>query len=252
MADIQKPDDNGSVLLTIAGAGLSGPSLEIAVAIAASLQSRLHGVFIEDQDLLRAASLPFSREISLTTAEERPTDFDVMQRSLQSMASAFRKSIQQAAQLSKIPWSFDYVSGSSQRDQAIPPARYRFTVVGLGIRSRYIKIPRPVRRVLLIEDHSANLIHALRVVLEKFEAGSVELTVIAAGGESGSENQDLQHYLEQIKSRISIIELDREKLSDLLDTRASGYDCAIIPLQENSVVRGELLDRLRCPLIMVS
>ena len=245
--------DQRSVLLTVESASISTTSVEIAVAIAASLQSSLHGLFIENEDLLRVAGLPFTREISFTTAEERPTDSDIMQRSLQSMASSFKKSIKQAAGLSNIPWSFDYVSSSLQKDAALSREEFSFTVVGHSVTARrYTGIHRPVRRILLIENHSPNLIHALKVVLQRFSQGSVEVTVIATGQKGLPESHDLQQYLDRIKTHISLVELKRENLSQLLENSASYYDCAIVPVIEDDAIRRELFDKLRCPLILVS
>lgn len=245
--------DQSPVLLAIETGSLSTTSIELAVAIAASRQSRLHGLFIENEDLLRVASLPFTREISFTTAEERPTDFNQMQRSLQAMASSFKNSIKQAAQASKIPWSFDYVNSSSQQATALSRTGFSFTVVGQRISSRATtRKHRPTRRVLLIEDHSPNLIHALKVVLERFEQDRVEVTKIDAASADSPDNRGLNQFLDQIKPRVSLIELKRDQLTHLLSTNAACYDCAIVSATEDQECRCELLDNLQCPLILVA
>ena len=57
-------------------------TIELAVAIAASQQGALHGLFIEDEDLLRAASLPFAREVPLTGGKPRTFDDRMLERNL--------------------------------------------------------------------------------------------------------------------------------------------------------------------------
>ena len=253
MNDKQQKDDHGSVLLAIENVSLSATSIDLAVAIAASMQSRLHGLFIENEDLLRVASLPFSREISLTTAEERPTNFDLMQRSLQSMASSFKKSIKQAARASNIPWSFDYVSSSLPEAAALSRTDFSFTIVGQRVSARiYTRKHRPVRRVLLIEDHSPNLLNALKAVLQQFNRDIVEVTKIDAAQVNTAENHDLDRYLNRIRPHISLVELQRHQLAQLLQENTACFDCAIVSAAEDVEYRRELLDELQCPVILVS
>lgn len=253
MKNNHQKDDRPSVLVTIETGSLSTTSIELAVAIAASMQSRLHGLFIENEDLLRVASLPFTREISFTTAEERPTDFDRMQRSLQATASSFKKSIKQAAQASKIPWSFDYVRSTTREDATFSSSGFDYTVVARRISSRVsTRLHRSVRRILVIEDHSPKLAHALEVVLHRFEQYSVEVTKVDAPTTDAPENKLLERFLDKIKSHISLVEFKREQLSDLLVTNAGCYDCAIVSADEDPDCQRELLDNLQCPLILVS
>ena len=253
MNEEHQNDDYGSVLLAIDNVVLSATSIDLAVAIAASMQSRLHGLFIENSDLLQVASLPFSHEISLTTAEERPTDFDLMQRSIKSMASSIRKSIKQAAQASKIPWTFDYVSSSLLEVTALSRSDFSFTIVSHRISGRILTFKhRPIRRILLIEDHSPNLLHALKAVLQQFNRDIVEVTKIDAAQMNTAENYDLNRYLNRIKPQISLIELQRHQLAQLLQGNTACYDCAIVPATEDVESRRGLLEALQCPVILVS
>lgn len=246
-------DNPSAVLLTIDTGNISEASIELAVAIAVSKQSRLHGLFIESQDLLRVASLPFTREISFTSAEERPIDFNQMQRSLQATASLFKNSLKQAAQASKIPWSFDYISSASQgnSEPALPVFSYR--VVSQRIYSRTpARQRRTTRRILVIEDHSPNLTHALEVVLRQFGQNNLEVTKIEAEPSSMPQKSTLNGYLGQVKPQISLIELKRNQLGDLLSARGACYDCAIVSADEEPETQRELLENLQCPLILVS
>lgn len=253
MSTNHQKDDQSGVLLTLDTGSMSVVSIEIAVAIAKSNQSRLHGLFIENKDLLRVASLPFTREISFTTAEERPIDFKQMQRSLQATASLFKKSLKQAALASKIPWSFDYVSNSSREDIRSSWAGFSYKVIGQRIASRDLNRQyRPTRRVLLIEDHSPNLTHALRVVLQRFGQDNVEVTKICVAPADRIKNTDLSHFLDHIEPRVSLIELRRDQLTDLLLVAGSRYDCAIISEQDDHEYQRELLELLHCPLILAS
>jgi hypothetical protein len=82
--------------------------------MAAAINSELQGLFIEDEDLLQVTGLPITREISLTTARERPTDVDQMQRAMRSVARQFEQALQREAGALQIAWSFDYVRGRAR------------------------------------------------------------------------------------------------------------------------------------------
>ena len=61
-------------------------ALEAAVRLALSTNAELQGLFVEDEDLVRLASLPFSREIELASASPRELQSINMERSLRVAA----------------------------------------------------------------------------------------------------------------------------------------------------------------------
>jgi hypothetical protein len=98
-----------TVLLAADVGSYSINTVSLAVQMAAAINSELQGLFIEDEDLLQVTGLPITREISLTTARERPTDVDQMQRAMRSVARQFEQALQREAGALQIAWSFDYV-----------------------------------------------------------------------------------------------------------------------------------------------
>jgi len=243
-------DQQAAVMLTVDTGNISMSTLELAVAMAASVQTRLHGLFVENEDLLRVARLPFTREISSTTAEERPTDFDQMQRSIRAMAVQFKDSLQKAAQASQIPWSFDYVSSHTLITSLDINTRRPYTIVA---RRTFSRVPesqlRSIRRVLLIEDHSANVVHALNIVLKRFMPHRVEVTKVLA---EQSDGLDLGELLNSSEQQISLVHSGRSQLTELLTTQATFFDCAIMSRHEVPEVQQMVLKQLHCPVILVS
>ncbi len=250
MSDQHQKDDKADVLLRVDSQSISVITIDIAVAMAASVETRLHGLFIENQDLLRAASLPFTREISFTTAEEKPTDYDQMQRSLRAMAAQFRQSLEKAARASQISCSFDYVSGQAVEAMLESRSDNIYTIVGQRSASR---VPAAgyasVRRVLLIENHSPHLMHALGVVLKRFSPHRIDITAVVA---DDSARLDLQDKIELLGQRVTLVELRNHQLDDLLATRAAAFDCAILSKHEDMEVQQLILKQLNCPVILVS
>ena len=103
-----------TVMLAADVSSYSVTTVNLAVEIAASVQTSLLGLFIEDEDLLQITGLPCTREITLTTARERPTSIDQMQRSLHSVAQQFKKTLQLEAQASQIAWRLTRFAGGSR------------------------------------------------------------------------------------------------------------------------------------------
>jgi len=252
MKDRPLEDDQEAVLLRVDSHSISVVTIDLAVAMAASVKTRLHGLFVEDEDLLRAASLPFTREISFTTAKEQPTDFEQMQRSLQAMAIQFKEALQKAAKASKIPCSFDYVSGRlPDLEQGNRDCTY--TIVAQRSSSLVSsQNARSIRRVLLIEDHSTHLIHALSVVLRRFYQQRVEVTVVAAEGNEQGPELDLHSVVNSLESRVSLVELEHDQLEGLLRDRAGMFDCVILSSQESASSQKFILKQIQCPVILVS
>ncbi|MBI1262649.1 MAG: hypothetical protein GC184_13095 [Rhizobiales bacterium] len=89
---------------------LARETLALAARLAASINARLNGVFVEDENLINLASLPFAREFSLmgNVRELNPTR---MQRALQAQAESTKRVLARLAAEAEIDWSFDIKRG---------------------------------------------------------------------------------------------------------------------------------------------
>lgn len=244
--------DQDAVLLSVESTSISLLTIDIAVAIAASIPARLQGFFVENEDLLRVASLPFSREISLTTAQEQPTDLEQMRRSIEAMAAKYKNKLQKTAQASNVPWSFDYVRRSAAIDQTTRSGA-SYTIVDRSAPVFMLrKQNRPGRRVLLLADHSAQLEHALHVLLQLFKNTPMEVTIITAEPETKSDQSELLHLLENLGEQVSVVLSNHHRFSTILSQPVTHFDCAILSQQEKILGQPEIIEKLRCPMIVVS
>jgi hypothetical protein len=85
--------------------------IDAAVNAAAELARRwrvpLHGIFLLDENLLRLAELPFSREVSLCVPDLSGTlEREELQRLVSAMAASMRRTVEFAAKRKGIDWSF--------------------------------------------------------------------------------------------------------------------------------------------------
>lgn len=252
MAADQKDQRQATVVLAADVSSYSITTVSLAVEIAASVQTPLRGLFIEDEDLLRVAGLPCTREITLTTTRERPTSTNQMQRALQAAALHFKKALQKEAQASQIAWHFDKVRGRMRDIGLKPQLDVSYTILGQSVSHRMQSgQAHRVGRVLLIANDSPRQKLALEVVLRRFRNQKVELTVVG-----GDPDMDLSSILasgtESKPGEIKISRIHRDDLFDLLATAGSNFDFAIVSQHEKAGELTHILNALRCPTILVA
>jgi len=107
-------------------------AIDTAVRLASRWHARLHGVFVEDDDLLRLANLPFARQVSLGVGVETLTPQQA-ERQLRAFAEQARRDIAAAARQQNVDWSFDVVRGAAAAG-IIAAAATDFIVAGTATR----------------------------------------------------------------------------------------------------------------------
>ncbi|MGR8947979.1 MAG: hypothetical protein ACU84Q_08030 [Gammaproteobacteria bacterium] len=90
-------------------------SLEAISQLAAQSEAKISGVFIEDDEMLRAAQLPFATEICHLTNTVRPVDVSKIERHLKEHAEAARAQIESTANRLGAEWTFEVVRESLSR-----------------------------------------------------------------------------------------------------------------------------------------
>lgn len=104
------------ILVALDSSPHSQAALRAGARLAALLQAELHGIFIEDDRLLRLCNSPFSREISVLTATVRPLESPSMQRSLRVMAAELRQQLAYAAAETQVHWAFHVRRGAIEQE----------------------------------------------------------------------------------------------------------------------------------------
>jgi hypothetical protein len=226
-------------------------TVNLAVEMAASANTELRCLFIEDEDLLQVTGLPFTSEISLTTGRERPTSIDQMRRSLRSVAQQFKQTLRHEAQALQIAWSFDTVRGRVREISLEPRTDVTYTILGQAVshRQQAGRIHGP-RKILLIGNDSPYQKHALEMLLRRFAHQKIEVSLVA----DDPENEVLSEIARLIRTKdqeMMLTVLNRNQLDNLLDRAGSSFDCAIISKHGESEESLRILKTLRCPVILV-
>jgi len=239
------------VLLAADAGSYSITTVNLAVAMAASANTLLQGLFIEDEDLLRVTGLPCSREITLTTATERPLSTDQVQRSLQRVARQFEETLQREAQALQVAWSCETVRGRVRDIGSMPKANATYTIFARPVANR-LQSGRVhgACKILVLGDESPCQQQALDMLLLRPGHESVELTFFDGESKRGVLPEKSPRMQSQ-DNEVRLIELHRSQLLARLAEVGSAFDYAIISRRENAEDMLLILGMLRCPVILV-
>lgn len=86
-------------------------ALELAADLAAALRASLAGLYVEEEDLLRAADLPFVRQVRAQSGRVAPFTADELERYWRALAAEARTALTEAAETHRIDYSFRVVRG---------------------------------------------------------------------------------------------------------------------------------------------
>lgn len=122
-------------------------TLDAAIDIAAHLRAELHGVFVEDSDLISVGGLDFVREFSLSSPTARVLDNQTLDAQLKALARSARRQLEHAGTRRKVRVGFQTVRGDFQQEMANATKDADLIIAeGTGrLRARYFRARLPGR-----------------------------------------------------------------------------------------------------------
>jgi K+-sensing histidine kinase KdpD len=142
--------------------------LEAAFDLAGEMQAELLGLFVENQDLLHFAGLPFARELGFESATRRALDVESMERTLRALAKEARQALEAAAGRTQVQWSFRVVRGAPAAELLAATEGSDFVIANLEAPPEGTS-PASTRIV------RAGDVEALRAVLQESDGGVIVL-----------------------------------------------------------------------------
>ena len=103
------------VVVPLDAATETGTAIDTAARLAAFWRVPLRGVFIEDDELIGIAGLPFARQVTLGTGLE-PLTKDHVEDHFRAFAERARRELGAAADRRGVRWSFEIVRGPLAAD----------------------------------------------------------------------------------------------------------------------------------------
>jgi nucleotide-binding universal stress UspA family protein len=122
------------ILLALEAGNGDQASMEAASRLAAQLDAELHGLFVEDINLIRLAELPFAREIGFTSATTRQLQAADIERSLRSQALRAQQSLATCAARLQVRWTFQVARGEVSATVTKAALQADLVVVAHGLR----------------------------------------------------------------------------------------------------------------------
>lgn len=174
-------------------------TLMLAARLAASIDAQLKGIFVEDENLLNLAALPFAREYSLSGVVQDMNP-ERMLRAMRAQAESTRRVLARLASEAHIEWSFDIRRGHPLH-QLAQTAQTSDTVVirSQGLRLR--DIGRAVRAAT--RDNRADVLLVARGVnLRTTRSAILTARPVAAIDEGTSAGESCTAFAQTIAGRI--------------------------------------------------
>ena len=146
---------NKRVVVSLDAVSEADPAIDTAARLAARWRVPLHGVFIEDEELIEFAGLPFARQVTLAGLE--PLTKDHIEDHFRAFAERLQRQLAAAAARHGVEWSFEVVRGplaaaalGDERDFVVAGAATRPVGEHFRIASRWWSSIAIIRRPFLL------------------------------------------------------------------------------------------------------
>lgn len=261
------------VVVPLDAAGENLTAIDTAARLAAHAKAPLHGIFVEDEDLLHLARLPFARQITLGARAEQLTTEHV-ELHLRIAAERARRELFAAAERHGVTCSFEIVqgvsesalTGASERDLVVACALTRPIAGHFRVECRWWSsieaMPGPfllARQawsasgsvVMLLRDRDPAAVRLLEAAAQIAEAADAPLTVICPAAIAGAER--FEHWLadrlagHQVRLQVEIAPTEpavlRERLREL--------DCRLLAIGAGGDPLRDFVERYTCDILIV-
>lgn len=269
------------ILVALDASAQSLAALGAAANLAASLEAELVGLFVEDINLIRFASLPFARQIFYPSGAEEPLNSVSMERELRVRGERARKALATAAERAQAPWSFRIARGEVTAEILAAASEADLVFLGkagwspappMGLGSTALALVANASGALLLVQHefcigdpimviydgSDGSQRALRIAIRLAEAGQHNLTVflLADGAEAGEKLEaEVGHLVSGRLKRLSCRRLystDPHRISQAV--RAEGGGLLVLgdsgPSTQEDAIQ-TLLGEIDNPLLLI-
>jgi nucleotide-binding universal stress UspA family protein len=199
------------ILLALDASPESVTALDTATELAGRLGADLTGLFVEDTDLLRMASLPFAAEIGRFSPSLRRLSLPEMERQMRAQAEHMRKAIAVAAAREGVKWEFRVARGSVAAQILLAGMQADLVILGKRGWSLSKRLGSSVQMVI-------SQAQGLTLVLHPGIKFTIPVVVIYDGSEVARKGLDAAGNLVKIKDgnlRVIVIAKTREKSVEL-------------------------------------
>ncbi len=269
------------ILVALDASTHSLAALEAAADLAAGLGAELMGLFVEDENLLHLAGLPFAREVRSSSATRQPMSSDKMEQQLRLQASQARRALEAAAERVQARWSFRIVRG--QVTPSVLNAALEADLLAMGRVSRQLSrrsrlgstaraATTTTERSVLLMQHGSNLRYPVLITYDGTPPARQALITAArlarASGdtlnvlllsetleEATPLKEEVSSWLEQRGLSAEFHWLPQATVTNLAKMVQAAKNCILVLGGESQLMKAEaiqeLLDETDCPVMLV-
>ena len=229
-------------------------ALEVAVALAGQLRAELHGLFVEDANLLKLADLPMSQEICFSVGSPRPLDSGALRRRLRTRAEEARRMIEERARRAEIEHSFRVGQGGLIREALASGETADVFVVGQQCRAADVegpssKPPGYVEPVLAYCPNTVSGRRTLALAARVAQADRLPVMILfpeAQGVEDEEFAEECRQWLAAQQVRVVTHDFAVSTLSDLVRAARRLSSRLMLLALDEELLDESAIERLAC------
>lgn len=262
------------IVVALDAASETRAAIRTAARLAARWQAHLHGIFVEDDDLIRLAHLPFARQVTIGGVEA--LDLRQAERQMRAVAERTRQALAASARRHGVEWSFEIARGGasdlevSTGDFVVAGTTTRPIGKHFRVEGRWWSVAQSGSAARLLAHHDSDPNGAVAVVLRRREARSERLLATAArlAEANGTrltvicpaalaEASDFKAWLDACLAGHAVeIELDLMPEPAILHRRITELSCRLVAIEADSDDAHpdrlrELVAKISCDVLIV-
>lgn len=236
-------------------------ALQAAVRLALNSSAELQGLFVEDEDLVRLASLPFACEVDYSSATSRELQSGSMELALHAAAEQTQSAFSNALNQLNLRWTFRITRGTVVQASLAAAADVDLLVIGQrgrsphAVSSEYFsQRPRGDKRVVAVVDGSPSSFHTLELANLLSDLQPPAPTVLVLAVNDGEVEQQCVSWLRQRGIRAEVERVLDPSQQSIVDSLTRWPPSMLLVNRDSKFISDSQICRLvnefDCPLIL--
>jgi len=242
-------DSRSTIVVTVDVAANLGRTLDLALRIAASRRSSIHGLYVVDEDLLAVSRLPFSQEVPRFGGRSRHFSSEELERSINRRSDEFRSALEREAGQLSLAWSYASVRGSKRAVGLEHDTGAGLLIIGQPVGQRRRSAAAHALQILFFPAPDVAASPGLETVLEACGSLPVELTMAYVGMPAAAGAPEEEFF--KAHPNITRRAMQQQEALSRLGSRQLSPDYVVVSHQAGTPVLDACLRLAACPLIVV-